>query len=181
MGMLISPWVKAGTVFQEPKGPTKTSQFDLTSVSATLHKLFNLTTGPSLTKRDAWSGSFHELLLDSPRSDAPMHLPDAPKPSAPWAPAEPASFPGPCPGCSPSPNPSSYGWPAEDDDDDDDTSKPLETLTSADASAPEPQHCSAQLGGCQSPSHVSARQRKRIKWYASLTSVPVPDVESMNH
>merc|ERR1719498_2198403 len=31
-GMLLSPWVKAGSVFQEPKGPTKTSQFDLTSI-----------------------------------------------------------------------------------------------------------------------------------------------------
>lgn len=29
--------------------------------------------------RDAWAGSFHELLtLDEPRTDAPMHLPDGP-------------------------------------------------------------------------------------------------------
>ena len=32
-----------------------------------------------LTHRDAWAGSFHELLtLDTPRTDAPMHLPEPP-------------------------------------------------------------------------------------------------------
>jgi hypothetical protein len=32
-----------------------------------------------LTRRDAWAGSFHELLtLTTPRTDAPMHLPDGP-------------------------------------------------------------------------------------------------------
>ena len=30
--MLISPWIPKGTVFQEPKGPYNTSQFELTSV-----------------------------------------------------------------------------------------------------------------------------------------------------
>ena len=34
-----------------------------------------------LTHRDAWAGSFHELLtLDTPRTDAPMHLPEPPAP-----------------------------------------------------------------------------------------------------
>jgi hypothetical protein len=34
-------------------------------------------------QRDAWAGSFHELLtLQTPRTDAPMHLPDAPPPAA---------------------------------------------------------------------------------------------------
>ena len=31
-----------------------------------------------LTKRDAWAGSFEELLLDEPRDDTPLHLPLAP-------------------------------------------------------------------------------------------------------
>ena len=79
--MLISPWVARGSVFQEPRGPTNTSQFELTSVPATVKTLFNLTS--FLTKRDAWAGSFEELLLDAPRGDAPMHLPDAPPAAAP--------------------------------------------------------------------------------------------------
>ena len=83
--MLISPLVPKGAVFQEPRqGPTNTSQFDHTSVPATLKNLFNLT--GFLTKRDEWAGSFDELLLDEPRADAPMHLPEAPKPAKPWGP-----------------------------------------------------------------------------------------------
>lgn len=35
--------------------------------------------------RDAWAGSFVELLtLDSPRTDCPMHLPTSPPISGPW-------------------------------------------------------------------------------------------------
>lgn len=41
-------------VFQEPKdGPTNTSQFDLTSVSATLDKLFNLSTPLTVRPRSS--------------------------------------------------------------------------------------------------------------------------------
>jgi phospholipase C len=50
--MLISPLVDGGVVFQEPRGPTPTSQFELTSVPATIKNLFNLTS--FLTKRDSW-------------------------------------------------------------------------------------------------------------------------------
>ena len=83
--MLISPLVEKGTVFQTPKrGPTPTSQFELTSVPATVKRLFNLTM--FLTKRDAWAGSFDELLLESPRADTPLHLPTAPKNVTPWDP-----------------------------------------------------------------------------------------------
>ena len=49
--LLISPWVSNGSAVQEPKGPTKTSQFELSSVPATVKTLFNLTS--FLTKRDA--------------------------------------------------------------------------------------------------------------------------------
>uniref|UniRef100_A0A7S2GIL3 Phospholipase C n=1 Tax=Haptolina brevifila TaxID=156173 RepID=A0A7S2GIL3_9EUKA len=86
-GMLISPLVPKGAVFQEPRrGPTATSQFELTSVASTIKTLFNLST--FLTKRDEWAGSFDELLLDEPRpdSDMPMHLPQAPEPAQPWSP-----------------------------------------------------------------------------------------------
>ena len=76
-GMLMSPYIPAGAVFQEPHGPYPDSQFDLSSVVATAKHLFGV---PGfLTRRDAWAGSFHELLtLTTPRTDAPMHLPDGP-------------------------------------------------------------------------------------------------------
>ncbi len=73
---LMSPYVAKGTVFQEPRGPTNTSQFDLSSISSTVKTLFSLP--DFLTKRDAWAGSFEELLLDTPRDDTPLHLPLAP-------------------------------------------------------------------------------------------------------
>ena len=87
--MLLSPWVPKGAVFQEPKGPTATSQFDETSILATAKNLFGLTS--FLTKRDAWAGSFDELLLDEPRTDCPMHFPAAPDPATPWTPPPPAA------------------------------------------------------------------------------------------
>lgn len=82
--MLISPLVEKATVFQEPKqGPFPTSQFELTSIPATVKGLFDLSS--FLTKRDEWAGNFEELLvLDEPRTDAPLHLPDPPAPQTPW-------------------------------------------------------------------------------------------------
>eukprot|EP01052_Picozoa_sp_SAG31_P041257 SAG31_NODE_6206_length_2122_cov_1.416708_1_plen_106_part_10 len=83
--------VAKGTVFQDPKGPYNDSQFDLSSICTSAKHLFGL---PGfLSKRDAWAGSFDELLLDTPRSieDMPMHLPDAPKPKVPFAPSPPIS------------------------------------------------------------------------------------------
>jgi hypothetical protein len=76
-GMLISPWIRRGSVFQEPSGPYPDSQFDLSSMSTTIKYLFDI---PGfLTHRDAWAGSFHELLtLNESRQDAPLHLPNAP-------------------------------------------------------------------------------------------------------
>jgi len=80
---LVSPWIAKGGVIQAPKGPRKSSQFELSSICSTAKMLFNLSS--FLTQRDAWAGSFEELLLDEVRPDAdcPMHLPDAPKP---WTP-----------------------------------------------------------------------------------------------
>ena len=36
VAMLMSPWIPAGSVFQEPKGPYNDSQFELTSMVSTV-------------------------------------------------------------------------------------------------------------------------------------------------
>jgi len=82
--LLISPWVRKGTVVSEPPAaskPYKDSQYDGTSIAATIKRLFGL---PSfLTRRDAWSASFAHVFdeLPGPRTDTPYHLPDAPAPT----------------------------------------------------------------------------------------------------
>jgi phospholipase C len=51
------------------------------AISATIVDLFGLP--KFLTMRDSWAGSFAELLTEtSPRTDTPMHLPDAPEPTS---------------------------------------------------------------------------------------------------
>ena len=82
--LLMSPWIGPGTVFQEPKGPFGTSQFEHSSIPATVKNLFNLSS--FLTKRDMWAGSLDELLGSAPSNQGPLHLPDAPKPAKPWGP-----------------------------------------------------------------------------------------------
>ena len=83
--LLVSPWLRKGTVVSEPPAaakPFNDSQYDGTSIAATVKRLFEL---PSfLTRRDAWAASFDHLFdeLPAPRTDAPMHLPDAPPPTA---------------------------------------------------------------------------------------------------
>ena len=83
--ILVSPWLRKGTVVSEPKASTKPfsdSQYDGTSIAATVKRLFDLP--EFLTRRDAWSASFDHLFdeLSTPRTDAPMHLPEAPPPTA---------------------------------------------------------------------------------------------------
>jgi phospholipase C len=85
--LLISPWIKKGTVISEPPDnakPADNSEYELTSIMASVRKLLNMKTGP-LTQRDAWSATFdHELyVLDQPRTDCPMHLPEALAPELP--------------------------------------------------------------------------------------------------
>ena len=41
-GMLMSPYIPKGTVFQEPKGPYPDSQFDLSSMCSTVKHLFGI-------------------------------------------------------------------------------------------------------------------------------------------
>ena len=80
--ILISPWLAKGTVVSEPTvKPYNDSQYDGTSIVATIKRLFDLP--DFLTRRDAWAASFDHLFdeLPAPRSDTPMHLPDAPPPT----------------------------------------------------------------------------------------------------
>ncbi|XP_071736054.1 non-specific phospholipase C3-like [Rutidosis leptorrhynchoides] len=71
--ILISPWIEKGTVLHEPSGPFPTSQFEHSSIPATVKKLFNLK--EFLTKRDEWAGTFEEILTrTTPRSDCPVTL-----------------------------------------------------------------------------------------------------------
>nr|BAK03111.1 predicted protein [Hordeum vulgare subsp. vulgare] len=71
----ISPWIDPGTLVHTPSGPQPTSQFEHSSIPATLKKLFNLNT--FLTKRDAWAGTFDTVLTrDTPRTDCPVTLPE---------------------------------------------------------------------------------------------------------
>ncbi|KAI3678489.1 hypothetical protein L6452_37784 [Arctium lappa] len=75
--LLISPWIDKGTVIHEPSGPTSYSQFEHSSLPATVKKLFNLDSN-FLTKRDAWAGTFESYfnLRDTPRDDCPEQLPE---------------------------------------------------------------------------------------------------------
>ena len=101
-----------------------------------------------MTHRDAWAGSFHELLtLDSPRTDAPMHLPDAPlthevrehrRLQRAFAETEAAS---------------------------------------AVAGVPSPRHCSANMGPisvCAAEDGVTTKQKNQMRWFASMTHTAVP-------
>ena len=149
-GMLISPLVAKGAVFQEPQqGPTPTSQFELTSVASTVKTLFNLSS--FLTERDAWAGSFEELLLDEPRADAemPMHLPDAPPAATPW-----------------DPPPDALRGGSRD-------ARELDTLAG-------PGHCSAWDGApseepCRGHAHANLKQKRNIRLLSHMTSTAVPD------
>ncbi|CAN1122659.1 Non-specific phospholipase C4 [Linum perenne] len=70
---LISPWIQPGTVVHEPSGPYPNSEFEHSSIPATVKKIFNL--NDFLTKRDAWAGTFDSILtLTTPRTDCPLKL-----------------------------------------------------------------------------------------------------------
>lgn len=76
--VMISPRIPRGTVVSDPpaaQAPTNSSKYELTSIIATMKKIFNL---PNfLTKRDAWAATFEDVLsLDVPRGDCPLVLPE---------------------------------------------------------------------------------------------------------
>lgn len=57
-------------VLHEPTGPYSTSQYEHSSIPATVKKIFNLK--DFLTKRDAWAGTFEGVAnRKSPRTDCP--------------------------------------------------------------------------------------------------------------
>lgn len=78
--MMISPWIDKGTVVHGPTGPYPSSEFEHSSIPATVKKIFNLKS-EFLTKRDAWAGTFEGVvqLRDSPRTDCPYELPIPPQ------------------------------------------------------------------------------------------------------
>ncbi|XP_010258490.1 PREDICTED: non-specific phospholipase C4-like [Nelumbo nucifera] len=72
--IFISPWIERGTVLHRPLGPYLSSEFEHSSIPATVKKIFNLK--EFLTKRDAWAGTFETVLMrESPRTDCPVTLP----------------------------------------------------------------------------------------------------------
>ncbi|XP_057972521.1 non-specific phospholipase C6-like [Malania oleifera] len=75
--IMVSPWIKKGTVMSRAKGPTPSSEFEHSSIPATIKKMFNLTSN-FLTHRDAWAGTFEQVVgqLTSPRTDCPEVLPE---------------------------------------------------------------------------------------------------------
>ncbi|XP_040989772.1 non-specific phospholipase C6-like [Juglans microcarpa x Juglans regia] len=75
--IMVSPWIKKGTVISDSKGPTPNSEFEHSSIPATIKKMFNLSSN-FLTYRDAWAGTFEQVIgeLTSPRTDCPETLPD---------------------------------------------------------------------------------------------------------
>jgi hypothetical protein len=64
--------VAAGAVVHEAEGPTPDSQYEHSSLPATVKKIFNLK-DDFLTARDAWAGTFEHILSQrtSPRKDCP--------------------------------------------------------------------------------------------------------------
>ncbi|XP_031491092.1 non-specific phospholipase C6-like [Nymphaea colorata] len=78
--IMVSPWIKKGTVIGRPQGPTTSSEYEHSSIPATIKKLFNIDSN-FLTHRDAWAGTFEQIVqeLQAPRTDCPEVLPDASK------------------------------------------------------------------------------------------------------
>ncbi|KAG5537206.1 hypothetical protein RHGRI_024593 [Rhododendron griersonianum] len=75
--IMVSPWIKKGTVISSPKGPAPNSEYEHSSIPATIKKMFNLSSN-FLTHRDAWAGTFEQVVgeLTSPRTDCPEVLPE---------------------------------------------------------------------------------------------------------
>lgn len=74
--ILVSPWIDRGTVVHGPHGPTPTSQYEHSSIPATVKKIFGLPQD-FLTRRDAWAGTFEGVVQGrtEPRTDCPEQLP----------------------------------------------------------------------------------------------------------
>lgn len=76
----VSPWMPKGFVEHKAKGPMAPfSQYEHSSIPATVRKLFNLQS-PHLTAREAWAGTFEHLVMQqaSPRTDTPATVASPP-------------------------------------------------------------------------------------------------------
>eukprot|EP01084_Bolivina_argentea_P318596 552536_1 len=75
--ILISPWIKKGTVAQKPN--YNQAQYCHSSLIHTIRQQF-APMAPALTKRENWSKTFDDLInLNEMRTDCPMTLPDIPE------------------------------------------------------------------------------------------------------
>jgi phospholipase C len=74
----ISPWINKGTVVHRATGPRADSQYEHSSIAATVKKLYGL--DEFLTKRDEWAGTFEHIFNErtTPREDCPAELPSPP-------------------------------------------------------------------------------------------------------
>ncbi|KAJ4772611.1 Non-specific phospholipase C2 [Rhynchospora pubera] len=75
--IMVSPWIEKGTVVHGPKGsPTATSEYEHSSIPATVKKIFDLPSG-FLTRRDEWAGTFEGIFQTrtQTRTDCPVTLP----------------------------------------------------------------------------------------------------------
>ncbi|XP_068635042.1 non-specific phospholipase C4-like [Aristolochia californica] len=72
--IMISPWIERGTVVHRASGPYPASEFEHSSIPATVKKIFDLK--DFLTKRDAWAGTFETVInRQTPRTDCPLTMP----------------------------------------------------------------------------------------------------------
>jgi len=83
--VVISPWINKGLLIHQPTGvqaPTPYSQFDATSIIATVNKIFAINP-PKTTNRTKWAGTFDDLFLQrtTARTDCPMTLPNIAPPT----------------------------------------------------------------------------------------------------
>ncbi|KAK2640979.1 hypothetical protein Ddye_022742 [Dipteronia dyeriana] len=75
--IMVSPWIQKSTVVHGPNGkPFPTSEYEHSSIPATVKKIFNMSS-PFLTKRDEWAGTFEGIVSTrtEPRTDCPETLP----------------------------------------------------------------------------------------------------------
>lgn len=73
--IMVSPWINKQKVVHQPRGPAPHSHFEHSSIAATVKKMFKLKS-PFLTERDAWAGTFEDIVMDrdEPRTDCPERI-----------------------------------------------------------------------------------------------------------
>lgn len=70
--IIVDPCLSIYAVISSPKGPAPNSEYEHSSIPATIKTMFNLSSN-FLTHRDAWAGTFEQVVgeLTSPRTDCP--------------------------------------------------------------------------------------------------------------